>query len=41
MNYYNVGKLLYEASKHYGEIIKNIINDLGKRFTFTNLKYMR
>ena len=43
---YNVGKLLYEAGKHYGEgIIKNysikLTNELGKGYTTTNLKYMR
>ena len=44
--YYNVGKLLAEAGKHYGEgIIKEysrrLTNDLGKGYTVTNLKYMR
>ena len=44
--YYNVGKLLYEAGKHYGEgIIKQysnrLTNELGKEYTVTNLKYMR
>ena len=44
--YYNVGKLLVEAGKHYGEgIIKEysrkLTNELGKGYTPTNLKYMR
>lgn len=44
--YYNVGKLLSEAGKHYGEgIIKKysikLTNELGKGYTITNLKYMR
>ena len=44
--YYNVGKLLYEAGKHYGErIIKNysikLTNELGKGYNTTSLKRMR
>ena len=44
--YYNVGKLLSEAGKHYGEgIIKEysikLTNELGKGYTITRLKYMR
>ena len=44
--YYNVGKLLYNAGKHYGEGIikeysKKLTNELGKGYTCTNLKYMR
>ena len=44
--YYNVGKLLYEAGKHYGEgIIKKysskLTEEIGKGYTVTNLKYMR
>ncbi len=44
--YYNVGRLISEAGKHYGEsIIKNysdkLTNELGKGYTTTNLKYMR
>ena len=44
--YYNVGKLLSEAGKKYGEsIIKkysiNLTRELGKGYTQTNLKYMR
>ena len=44
--YYNVGKLLSEAGKHYGEgIIKEYSNkltkELGKGYTETNLKYFR
>ena len=44
--YYNVGKLLYEAGKHYGEgIIKNysikLTNELGKGYTQSRLRYFR
>ena len=44
--YYNVGKLLKEAGKNYGERIieeysKKLTNELGKGYTVTNLKYMR
>ena len=44
--YYNVGKYLYEAGKHYGEgIVKNyskrLTDELGKGYSVTNLKYMR
>ena len=44
--YYNVGKMLSEAGKHYGESIikeysKKLTNELGKGYTTTNLKYMR
>ena len=44
--YYNVGKLLSKAGKHYGEgIIKEYSNkltkELGKGYTTTNLKLMR
>lgn len=44
--YYNVGKLLYEAGKHYGEgIIKSysqkLTTDLGKEYGISNLKNMR
>ena len=40
--YYNVGKLLSEAGKHYGEGIlkeysKRLTNDLGKGYTFSSL----
>mgnify|MGYP003316235976 CR=1 FL=1 len=43
---YNVGKLLSEAGKHYGEgIIKQysikLTNELGKGYTFTSLTRMR
>ena len=46
MHYYNVGKLLIDAGKHYGEgIIKKysrqLTIDLGKGYTETNLKYYR
>ena len=44
--YYNVGKMLAAAGKHYGEgIIKeysiNLTNELGKGYTFTSLTRMR
>lgn len=44
--YYNVGKLLFEAGKHYGEgIIKEysikLTNELGKGYTFTSLTRMK
>ena len=44
--YYNVGKLLKEAGKHYGEGIikeysKKLTNEFGKGYTMTNLKYFR
>ena len=44
--YYNVGKLLSEAGKHYGEgIIKNyskkLTIELNKSYSVTSLKYMR
>ena len=44
--YYNVGKMLSEAGKHYGEgIIKEysrrLTDELGKGYTETNLKYFR
>ncbi len=44
--YYNVGKLLSAAGKHYGEgIIKNfslkLINEVGKKYNTTTLKRMR
>ena len=44
--YYNVGKLLNEAGKHYGEgVIKRysikLTRDLGKGYSITNLKNMR
>ena len=44
--YYEVGKLLAEAGKHYGEeIIKNYSNrlskELGKGYNISNLKRMR
>ena len=45
-SYYNVGKMLSEAGKHYGEgIIKEysirLTKELGKGYSVTNLKYMR
>ena len=44
--YYNVGKLLAEAGKHYGEGIikaysKKLTYELGKGYTITRLKYYR
>ena len=44
--YYNVGKLLSEAGKHYGEgIIKEysikLTNEIGKGYNITSLKRMR
>ena len=44
--YYNVGKMLSEAGKHYGEGIlkeysKRLTIDLGKGYGISNLKRMR
>ena len=44
--YFNVGKLLSEAGKHYGQGIikeysKKLTSELGKGYTTTNLKLMR
>ncbi len=44
--YYNVGKLLSEAGKHYGEGIikeysKKLSKELNKNYSVTTLKYMR
>ena len=44
--YYNIGKLLKEAGKHYGEGIikeysKRLTSEFGKVYTVTNLKYFR
>ena len=44
--YYNVGKLLSKAGKHYGEgIIKEysekLTKELNKKYSVTTLKYMR
>ena len=44
--YYNVGKLLSEAGKHYGEgVIKEysekLTKEFGKGYTVTRLKYTR
>ena len=44
--YYNVGKLLSEAGKHYGEGIikdysKKLTKELGRGYSNTRLKYMR
>ena len=44
--YYNVGKMLSEAGKHYGEGIikeysKKLTNELGKGYNSSTLKRMR
>ena len=44
--YYNVGKMLSEAGKHYGEGIikeysKRLTIELGKGYGISNLKRMR
>lgn len=44
--YYNVGKMLSEAGKHYGEEIINkyfikLINEVDKKYNTTNLKRVR
>ena len=44
--YYNIGKLLTEAGKHYGEGIikqysKKLTEELGKKYSITTLKYIR
>ena len=44
--YYNVGKMLSEAGKHYGEGIikeysKKLTNELGKGYTQSRLRYFR
>ena len=44
--YYNVGKMLSEAGKHYGEGIikeysKKLTNELGKGYTYTSLVRMK
>ena len=44
--YYNVGKLLSEAGKHYGEGIikeysKRLTSEFGKGYTQTRLRYYR
>ena len=44
--YYNVGKTLNEAGKHYGENIikeysKKLINELGKGYGVSNLRRFR
>lgn len=44
--YYKVGKLLFEAGKHYGEgIIKNysikLTSELGKGYNIANIKRFR
>ena len=44
--YYNVGKMLYEAGKHYGEGIikeysKKLTIELGKGYTQSRLRYFR
>ena len=42
--YYNVGKLLFEAGKHYGESVikeysKRLTNELGEGFTYIKSEY--
>ena len=44
--YYNVGKLLSQAGKHYGEGVikeysKKLTEELGKKYSITTLKYIR
>ncbi|MBP3800136.1 MAG: hypothetical protein ILA19_04055 [Bacilli bacterium] len=44
--YYNVGKILAQAGKHYGEGIikeysKRLINEVDKKYNTTNLKRFR
>ena len=44
--YYNVGKLLNDAGKHYGEGIikeysKKLTLEIGKKYSITSLKYIR
>ena len=44
--YFNVGKLLFDAGKHYGEGIikdysKRLTSELGKGYTFTDLTRMK
>ena len=44
--YYNVGKILSEAGKHYGEEIikeysKKLTNELGEKYDVSTLKRMR
>ena len=46
ITYYEIGKLLTEAGKHYGEGIikeysKKLTDELGKGYTFTALTRMR
>ena len=46
ITYYNVGKMLNEAGKHYGERIlekysQKLINEVNKKYNQTNLKRMR
>ena len=43
--YYNVGKLLSEAGKHYGQGIikeysKRLMNEVGKKYSYRTLNYM-
>ncbi|MBR3523153.1 MAG: hypothetical protein IKN87_00495 [Bacilli bacterium] len=44
--YFNVGKLLFEAGKHYGEGIikeysKKLSLDIGKKYSYRTLNYMK
>ena len=46
ITYFEVGRLLSEAGKNYGEGIikeysKRLTQELGKNYSVTNLKYMR
>ena len=46
ITYYNVGKMLNEASKHYGKYIikeysERLTAELGKGYTFSSLTRMR
>ncbi len=43
--YYNVGKLLSEAGKHYGESVikeysEKLTKELGKKYSYRSLNYM-
>ena len=44
--YYNVGKILAQAGKHYGDGIiteysRKLINEVNRKYNITNLKRMR
>lgn len=45
LTYYNVGKILYDAGKHYGEGIikeysKKLTTELNKKYSYRSLSYM-